>query len=91
MENTGVESDNSLIIADRHSKPLHDIYLKLEIDYPYMKRQMLLALSTSAINDAIGPEGIVPSSLMFREFQSLRSQFGLIFPRPTLAERTQAA
>ena len=91
VEKTGVESHNSLGIAEGYHKPLTDTYLKLKIDYPNMQRQILLALATKVINDTLGPEGIVPSLLVFGEFLSLRSLSGPILPRPTLAERAQAA
>ena len=91
VEKTGVESHNSLGIVERNHKYLRDTYLKLKIDYPNMQRQMLLALATKAINDTLGPEGIVPSSLVFGEFPILRSLYGPIFTRPTLAECARTA
>ena len=91
VEKRGIESHNSLGIGERYHKPLRDTYLKLKIDHPTMQRQILLALSIKAMNDTLGPEGIVPSALAFGEFPSLRSLSGPIVPRLTLAERAHAA
>ena len=60
VQKSGVESHNSLGVGERHHKPLHDIYRKPKIDHPKLQRQILLALSVKAINDTLGPEGLVP-------------------------------
>ena len=91
LQKTPVESHNSLGIGERYHKPLRDTYRKLKVDYPSMQRQLLLALSVKAMNDTLGPEGTVPSALVFGEFPSLRSVSEPIIPRPTLAERAEAA
>ena len=91
VEKTDIESHNSLGTGERYHKPLRDTYLKLKIDHPTMQRQILLALYIKAMNDTLGPEGIVPSALVFGEFPSLRSLSGPIVPRLNLAERAQAA
>lgn len=67
------------------------MYPKLKIIYPSIQWQILLALATKSINDTLGSEGTVPSSLVFGEFPSLRSLSGPILPQPTLAERAQAS
>ena len=56
-----------------------------------MERQLLLAFSVKAMNDTLGPEGVVPSALVFGEFLSLRSVSGPLIPHPTLAERAEVA
>ena len=56
-----------------------------------MQRQVLLALAVKAMNDTLGPEGFVPSSLVFGELPSLRTFVGPVIPRPSLAERAQTA
>ena len=43
------------------------------------------------MNDTLGTERIVPLSLVFGDFPSLRSIAGPILPRPSLAERAEAA
>ena len=56
-----------------------------------MQSQVLLAMAVKAMNDTLGPEGTVPSAPAFGEFPSLRSFTSSLVPRPTLAERAQAA
>ena len=91
LEQSGVQSHHSLGIGERYHKPLRDTYRKLKLDHPSMQRQVLLALAVKAMNDTLGPEGFVPSSLFFGEFPSLRTFIGPIIPRPTLAERAHTA
>ena len=91
LEKSGIQSHNSLGIGERHHKPLRDTYRKLKFDHPKMQRQVLVALAIKAVNDTLGPEGIVPSALVFGEFPSLHSFLGPMVPRPTLAERAFAA
>ena len=43
------------------------------------------------MNDNFGPEGLVPSALVFGEFACLRSFSGSVITRPSLAERSLAA
>ena len=91
LEKSGVQSHHSLGVGERYHKPLRDTYRKLKLDYPSMQRQVLLALAVKAMNDTLGPEGVVPSSLVFGEYPSLRSFVGPVLPRPSLAERAEAA
>lgn len=91
VEKTGTEAHHSLEIVERYHKPLRDTYRRLKIDHPSMQRQLLLSLKVKAMNDTLGPEGTVSSGLVFGEFPSLRSLFGSIVPRPTPAEREEAA
>ena len=85
LEQSGIESHYILGIGERYHKPLRDTYRKLKLDHPSMQRQVLLALAVKAMNDTLGPEGYVPSSLVFGEFPSLRTFVGPIIPHPTLA------
>ena len=56
-----------------------------------MQRHVLLALSVKEMNNTLGPEGFVPSSLVFCEFTSLRTFLDPTIPRPSLAEGTHTA
>ena len=88
---TGIQSHNSLGIGERYHAPLRNTFRKLCIEYPRLRDELLLALSTNAINDTLGPEGVVPSELVYGEFPSLRSYLGAKVPRETLAERAIVA
>ena len=91
LEKSGIQSHNSLGIGERYHKPLSDTYLKLKLDHRSMQRQILFALATKAMNDTLGPEGHVPSSLVIGEFPTLRTFEGPLVPKPTLAECVEAA
>ena len=91
FEKSGIQSHNSLGVGERYHKPLRDTYLKLKLGHPLVQRQLILALAIKAMNDTLGPERHVPSSLVFGEFPSLRTFEGPLVPRPTLAERAEAA
>ena len=62
---SGVEAHNSLGIGERYHEPLRRIYLKVKHDHPNLAPQTILRLSLKAINDTIGEQGLVPSSLVF--------------------------
>ena len=91
IEKSGVEAHHSLGIRERYHKPLRGTYRKLKLDYPSMQRQLLLALAVKSMNDALGPEGTVPSALVFGEFPRLRSLCGPVIHRSSLTERADAA
>ncbi len=58
--------------------------------HPSLPRQVLLAVAVKAMNDMLGPEGIVPSALVFGEFVFLTSFGGPVIPNASLAERALA-
>ena len=91
IERSGIQLHHSLGIGERYHKLLRDTNRKLKIDHPSMQRQLLLALAVKAMNGILGPEGIVPSALVFGEFPSLRSISNPSLARPSVAERAQAA
>lgn len=91
VEKSGVESHNSLGVGERYHKPLRDTYRKLKLDCPSMQRQLLIVLAVKSMNGTLGPEGIVPWALFFGDLSSLRSLRGSVIPRPSKAERAEAA
>ena len=91
LEQSGVQSHHILGIGKRYHKALRDTYRKLKLDLSFMQRQVLLALAVKAMNDTLGPEDLVPSSLVFNEFTCLRTFVGPVISRKSLAECTQTA
>ncbi len=89
LEESGIQSHNSIGIGDRYLNPLHDTFRKLKIDHFSMQRRLLLAFAIKAMNVTLGPEGTVPSALVFGEFPSLKAFAGPVIPRPSLAERAE--
>ena len=89
IKQSGIQSHNSLGVAELYHTPLRDIYRKLKLDHQSTQRQVLLSAAVKAMNDAIEPGGIVLSELVFGEFPSFRALRGPIVPRPSLAERAE--
>ena len=87
VEKTGTQSPNSLGAAEKRHGTLRNTYLKLCQEHTDVDEDLILALVTKAMNDTVGPRGLVPSAHVFGEFPSLRSYLGANIPMHTLAER----
>lgn len=68
VEATETESHSSHGIGERYHNPLMNTYRKLRIGYPNADNSLLLQLSVKFMNDTMGPEGLVPSSIVFGEY-----------------------
>jgi hypothetical protein len=60
-----IESHNSLSIGERYHGPLRRIFRKIRYDHPDFAISLALSFSTKAVNDTTGPEGLIPSLLVF--------------------------
>jgi Reverse transcriptase (RNA-dependent DNA polymerase) len=65
LRHTGTESHNSLGAGERYHSPLRRIFKKVSDEYPSVSTDLRLSLSVNAMNDCVGPEGLVPSLLVF--------------------------
>lgn len=65
---TGIEANSILGLAERYHGPLRNIYRKLRIFRQNVNAEKALACAAKAMNDTLGPEGLVPSALIFGEF-----------------------
>lgn len=63
---TGIESHSSMGIGERYHAPLRNTFRKLKLEYAHVKPSPLLSMSVFALNNTLGPEGVVPSVLVFR-------------------------
>ena len=88
LRNTGTESHNSLGAGEKYYHTLRTIYLEVQADFPSVDDATLLAISVKAMNDTVGPEGLVPSLLVFGALPRLPT----ISPRdyPSHKERMRA-
>jgi len=68
FEGTGIEAHSSLGIGERYHQPLRNTYRKLRRENPNEKPELLLQFAVKGMNDTLGPEGIVPSLLVFGEY-----------------------
>ena len=51
--------------GERYHDPLRRVFKKVKHEYPSLNRELALRISVKAINDTMGPEGLVPSLLVF--------------------------
>ncbi len=65
VRHSGVESHNSMGNGERYHDPLRRVFRKIKEDLPRMKNEIALRLALKACNDTLGPEGLVPSLLVF--------------------------
>lgn len=59
------ESHNSLGPGERYHAPLRKIYTKIRIEYPSLSRITTLSLAVHALNNTAGPDGLIPTLLVF--------------------------
>jgi len=62
---SGVESHNSLGAGERYHAVLRNIYRRVKRDHPDAPLEVVLALTVSAMNQTMGPHGLVPTLLVF--------------------------
>lgn len=60
-----MESHNSLGVGERYHEPLRQIFDKIITDHPQIDPEVALRLTVKSMNDLMGPEGIVPSLLVY--------------------------
>lgn len=65
LQLSGVESHHSLGKGERYHAPLRRIYLKIRSETPSLPHNLVVRLAVKAMNDSMGPEGLVPSLLVF--------------------------
>ena len=91
VQKTGVEAHSSLGICERFHQPLRTIYRKTMTSYPDTDRSLALALSVKSMNDTLGPEGFVPSALVFGEYPQVHTKSENPQQRLDLLQRSQLA
>lgn len=88
---SGVEAHSSLGVGERYHKPLRDTFRKAKIAIPSATNDLILSLSVKAMNDTLGPEGFVPSALVFGEYPSTQTFEEPKDEKPTLVDRAKLA
>lgn len=68
---SGIESHNSLGLGERYHVPLRHIYTKIGTAQPYNGQELVLRLACKVMNDTAGPDGIVPTELVFEKHARL--------------------
>ena len=90
VERTGIEAHNGLSICERYHEPIRTTVRKILLNFPKAEFELTLALAVKALNDKAGPDGLVPSALLFGEFPRLELPDDCS-TRPTTDERGKLA
>ena len=91
VKDTGVEAHSSLGLGERYHQPLRNTYRKIMSEHPLTPPASALAASVKALNDTLGPEGLVPSALVFGEFPPMFTNSESPAQRETLQDRASVA
>ncbi len=65
VQTSSVESHNSIGSGERYHAPLRRVFNKIVPEDPKIDRKTALQLAVKAMNDTMGPDGLVPSYLVF--------------------------
>ena len=87
VQGTGIEAHSSLGIGERYHEPVRTTFRKIMFVYPNVDKTLLLQMAIKAMNDTLGPEGLLPSSLVFGELPRVYTASKTPQPRDTLGER----
>lgn len=88
---TGIEAHASLGLGERYHEPLRTTFRKIKISRPDVDKDLALACSVKAMNDTLGPEGLVPSALVFGEFPQIGARSEIRSDRSTVKNRAAIA
>lgn len=65
LQFSGIESHNSIGIGERYHARLRRIFMAVTNQHPKLPKELVLRLAIKALNDTMGPHGLVPSLLVF--------------------------
>jgi len=91
VDHTGVEAHWSLGLAERYHQPLRQTFRKIKIDQPNADRDLALHAAVKAMNDTLGPEGLVPSALVFGDYPKVTTRSENPSLKAELRSRAQMA
>lgn len=63
-----VEAHSNLGLDERYHHLLRQTFQNIILEHPQTDSKVALAAPVKAMNDTLGPEGLVPSVLVFEEF-----------------------
>lgn len=91
LQRTGLEAHLSLNIGGRYHQPLRITFRKLMLDSPGADKHLTLTPTFKAMNDTLGPERLVPSTLVFGEHPPVCTRSETSSECPTIDERALIA
>jgi Reverse transcriptase (RNA-dependent DNA polymerase) len=84
------ESHNSLGQNERLHSPLRRCFLKIRNDIPSLPDDVALRVAVKAINDTVGPNGLIPTLLVFGTMPQLPLMQGTLSPYTGQEQRDHA-
>ena len=79
-----VEAHNSIGMVERYHSPLRRVYQIIVVELPGIDRDVALQMAFKALNDTAGPDGLVPTLLVFGAYPRMTE---LDAPSPTVTQR----
>lgn len=84
---SGIESHNALGAGERYHCFLRLVYRKVRLAHPGLSPEISLSMATAAMNQTAGPQGLVPTLLVFGVIPRMPVA---PLPLPSQRDRTQA-
>lgn len=75
LQFSGVESHNFIGVGEKYHNPLRRVFMKSSEDFPRMKKETVLRLALKGCNDTLGPNGLVPTLLLWHHASITSAQF----------------
>src|SRR5271155_480832 len=82
-----VEAHNSIGMVERYHGPLRRAYQIITVEIPDINKDMALQMAFKAINDTAGPDGLVPTLLVFGAYPRMVESDA---PSPSVTQRANA-
>ena len=71
VKNIPLETHHSIDIVERYHGPLYRVYSIITTEIPDIESASALQMSFKAINNSIGPNGLVPTLLIFGAYSGM--------------------
>jgi len=82
-----VEAYNSVGIVERYHSPVRRAYQIITSEVLSINKDVVLQIAFKAVNDSIGPDGLVPTLLVYRAYPRISE---LNSPAPKISQRAAA-
>jgi hypothetical protein len=82
-----VEAHNSIGMVERYHGPIRRAYQIISVELPDISKEIALQMAFKAINDTAGPNGLVPTLLVFGAYPRMAESDA---PSPTVTQRASA-
>jgi hypothetical protein len=82
-----VKAHNSVGIVERYHSPIRRAYLIITTEIPGINKDMALQIAFKAINDTAGPDGLVPTLLVYGALPRIVEYNA---PSPIITQRSAA-